>query len=287
MEEKKDNINVKALAIKRWKRLSPFYLTVVILLTIYYWVLNQNVPGDFWSYFVYAQNFYWAIKGDVGTRVPASYHFGYLILDFYLFIVWTRVIEYTKNDRLLRIFWCMLVFSIVYRCVIPQITGNAILAYTMPWGMFDAFSVGGILAIRTKEKKPLLKTGHISAIVAVLLFIICVVSMMRANNVGGGRAITMFSTSNNYGESPITMQIFTVMTLLSCSLIRYCLSIKKNCIFTNNKIANLGGLSYELHVLHFPILFFVAQVVENKWIVGIAAFLITIGLSKLWKLIYK
>ena len=125
------------------------------------------------------------IKGDVGTRVPASYHFGYLILDFYLFIVWTRVIEYTKNDRLLRIFWCMLVFSIVYRCVIPQITGNAILAYTMPWGMFDAFSVGGILAIRTKEKKPLLKTGHISAIVAVLLFIICVVSMMRANNVGG------------------------------------------------------------------------------------------------------
>lgn len=51
--------------------------------------------------------------------------------------------------------------------------------------MFDAFSVGGILAIRTKEKKPLLKTGHISAIVAVLLFIICVVSMMRANNVGG------------------------------------------------------------------------------------------------------
>jgi hypothetical protein len=64
------------------------------------------------------------------------------------------VIEYTKNDRLLRIFWCMLVFSIVYRCVIPQITGNAILAYTMPWGMFDAFSVGGILAIRTKEKNP-------------------------------------------------------------------------------------------------------------------------------------
>ena len=157
------------------------------MLTIYYWVLNQNVPGDFWSYFVYAQNFYWAIKGDVGTRVPASYHFGYLILDFYLFIVWTRVIEYTKNDRLLRIFWCMLVFSIVYRCVIPQITGNAILAYTMPWGLFDAFSVGGILAIRTKEKKPLLKTGHISAIVAVLLFIICVVSMMRANNVGGGK----------------------------------------------------------------------------------------------------
>jgi hypothetical protein len=48
-----------------------------------------------------------------------------------------------------------------------------------------------------------------------------------------------------------------------------------------------GGLSYELHVLHFPILFFVAQVVENKWIVGIAAFLITIGLLKLWKLIYK
>ncbi len=47
-----------------------------------------------------------------------------------------------------------------------------------------------------------MKTGHISAIVAVLLFIICVVSMMRANNVGGGRAITMFSTSNNYGESP-------------------------------------------------------------------------------------
>ena len=153
IEEKKDNINVKALAIKRWKRLSPFYLTVVILLTIYYWVLNQNVPGDFWSYFVYAQNFYWAIKGDVGTRVPASYHFGYLILDFYLFIVWTRVIEYTKNDRLLRIFWCMLVFSIVYRCVIPQITGNAILAYTMPWGKFDAFSVGGILAIRTKGKE--------------------------------------------------------------------------------------------------------------------------------------
>ncbi len=46
----------------------------------------------------------------------------------------------------------MLVFSIVYRCVIPQITGNAILAYTMPWGMFDAFSVGGILAIRTKKR---------------------------------------------------------------------------------------------------------------------------------------
>ncbi len=47
IEEKKDNINVKALAIKSVGKALSVLSTVVILLTIYYWVLNQNVPGDF------------------------------------------------------------------------------------------------------------------------------------------------------------------------------------------------------------------------------------------------
>ena len=94
----------------------------------------------------------------------------------------------------------MLVFSIVYRCVIPQITGNAILAYTMPWGMFDAFSVGGILAIRTKEKTVVEDRTYICYCCCFTVYNLCGF-YDEGQTMSGGRAITMFSTSNNYGES--------------------------------------------------------------------------------------
>ena len=287
IEKNKEEINVKKMVAKRWKRLSPLYLIVIVIMTVYYWIQNKSIPGDFWSYFVYGQNFYWAIKGDIGTRVPASYHFWYLTLDFYLFLIWTIVIKCTKSEYLKNLFWGLLGFSVLYRSVIPYISDNALLAYTMPWGMMDAFSIGGLLALYTKEKKPLQKVGSVSMVLSLVLFVVCVIAMKVIKGVGIASAIGMYSTSTNYGGSAVTMQIFTVMTLLACALICYCLSVRKKLFFSNTTTASLGGMSYELYVLHFPVLFFVGQTNINRWIIGLAAFLITLGLSKLWRSIYK
>lgn len=272
---------------KRWKRLSPLYLAVIVLMTVYYLIQNKTIPGDFWSYFVYGQNFYWAINGDVGTRVPASFHFWYLTLDFYLFLIWTIVIKYTKREYLKKMFCCLFVFSVLYRTVIPFITNNALLAYTMPWGMMDAFSVGGLLALYAKEKKPLINVGFVTLILSFVLFVVCVIVMKFIKGLGIVGAIAMYSTSTNYGDSPVTMQIFTVMTLLACALICYCLSFRKKVFFSNVTTASLGRMSYELYVLHFPVLFFVGQMLSNKLINGLIALFVTMVLSQLWRLKFK
>ena len=255
-------------------------------MTFYYWSGNKSIPGDFWSYFIYGQNFYWVINGDIGTRVPGSFHFWYLTLDFYLVLIWTFVVKVTKREHLKRVFWGLMFFSVVYRSAIPLVSDNILLTYTMPWGTMDAFSVGGLLALRVKEGKPLLRLGNISLMAALMLMLVCVVSMKMIKGVGVIKAITMYSSAYNYGDNPVTILILTVMSLFACAAISYCFSIKKELFISNYFVAKIGGMSYELYVLHFPILYLLGLWLNNKYVIGLIAYILTFVLSKAWKLIF-
>lgn len=284
--KEKEDIQVGKIILKRWKRLSPLFYLVVFLLTIYFCFQEQKIfiPDDFWSFIPFWQNFFWLINPEA-TKVPACFHFWYLTLDFYLFIVWAILFRLVDRSKMKLVLSCLLLFSIIYRSVCPLISdNNVILSYTMPWGMFDTFALGSLAAVNFKEDKTVFRNKAIlSFVLGSVLFVLCMAFMIKLQSVGAITGVLMFSSAEYYGHHPVTIQIILAMTLFAYSAVWFCLADRKHYgVLSNASIAKLGTMSYELYVLHFPVLFFTRQYVTNIFVVAVIAITATILLSFLW-----
>lgn len=275
------------MIVKRWKRLSPLFYLVILLLTIYFCFQEHklSIPDDFWSFIPFGQNFFWLIYPET-SKVPACFHFWYLTLDFYLFIGWGILFRLVDRSKMKMVLICLLLFSIIYRSVCPLISDNVTLSYTMPWGMFDTFALGSLAAVTFKEDKTAYRYKAILSFVAgCVLFLLCVVCMIKIQSVGAIRGVLMFSSAEYYGYHPITIQIILVMSLFAYTAVWYCLSDRKHFgVLSNARVAKLGTMSYELYVIHFPALFFTKMYISNnKIVIAVIAFVFTLLLSYIWE----
>lgn len=281
--ENRGDIQIGRMIIKRWKRLSPLFYLVVILLTIYYFFQEHALPEDLWSFFIYGQNFYWLLN-ETATKVPACFHFWYLTLDIYLFVVWLFVLKYVKREKIRNVLIILLLFSIGYRSICAVFVPNVAFSYTMPWGLFDTFALGSLAAISMREKDSFKKKAVAAFIMGAVLFVISTLFMSITHGVGLLRGVLLFSSAENYGHHPITILILLVMSLFGYAAVWFCINERKHYgILSNDKISRLGTLSYELYVIHFPALYFTKlYVTSNKIAVALIAITVTIILSFLW-----
>lgn len=277
------DVHVGKMIVKRWRRLSPLFYLLVILLTVYYFSHEYSIPEDLWSFFVYGQNFFWLFN-EGATKVPACFHFWYLPLDFYLFIVWIVILKYVRRERLRVVLLSLLVFSIAYRSCCSMFISNVAFSYTMPWGLFDTFALGSLATLAMYEKKSFKTKALLSSLAGFVLLVISTVFMCKIHGTGILKSIMLFSSAEYYGHHPITIQIILVMTLFAYTAVWFCMSERKHFgVLSNAKVAKLGTMSYELYVLHFPALFFTRQyVTNNKIAVAVIAITATILLSFLW-----
>ena len=277
------DVHVGKMIVKRWRRLSPLFYLVVILLTIYYFSHEYSIPEDLWSFFVYGQNFFWLFN-EGATKVPACFHFWYLPLDLYLFIVWIVILKYVRRERLRVVLLSLLVFSIAYRSCCSMFISNVAFSYTMPWGLFDTFALGSLAALAMYEKKSFKTKALLSSLAGFVLFVICTVSMCKIHETSVLKSIMLFSSAEYYGHHPMTISILLVMSLLAYSAVWFCVSERKQFgILSHSIMAKLGTWSYELYVLHFPVLYFTkTYVTDIKLLIALISLIVTIFLSFLW-----
>ena len=282
LQKPQTDVHVRDSLKKRAIRLYPSYLTVIIVMTALFFVSKRQLPGDFFSYFLFAQNFQKEFVPET-TQVPGTGHFWYLTLDFYLVMIWLIVLRFIPRRYLKLTFILLLIFSVGYRSVCTIITNSITMSYILPWGMMDAFAAGGLLAlISLEEGKP--KLPWLTFIMGMIFFSVCIFATSERFDVNAISALIHYRTASGYADSPLTVQIHLALTLLSFFVVWLCVSGRKHFnILSNRKLVKLGGASYELFVFHFPILWLLNIVTNDKLvIVGIGLFL-TIVVTMIWK----
>lgn len=271
---------VKALK-KRAIRLLPPYLAVIMAMTALFIVMYRQLPGDFFSYFLFAQTFQWEFVPET-TQVPGVGHFWYLTLDFYLVMIWLFILRFLPRRFIKSAFLLLLCFAVVYRSACTIYTNSITMSYTLPWGMIDAFAAGGLLAYISKTKKTVLPWTVL--ILGVIGFIACIYITSVRFDVDIINALVYYSTAQGYADSPITVQIHLVMVLLSFFVVWLCVIERKHYnLLSNPRISKWGKHSYELYVFHYPIIWLLQIITNNNFIIIFVGIIATFTITIIWK----
>lgn len=243
---------------------------------------NHQLPADFFSYFLFAQNFHWEFIPRT-TEVPNCGHFWYLTLDLYLVLIWLLVFKFVPRGKLKFTFVALFVLSVIYRSLCAIYADSITLSYTMPWGMMDAFAAGGLMAFVTVEKSKT-KLPWVALFLGLIGFGLCVYTTSERYDCNLISALVPYSSAGGYADSPLTVQIHLVMTLLSIFVVWLCVCKRRHYgILSNVHLAKLGGVTYELYVFHFPVIRILNSVCQNHFIVIIAGLFTTIAITMVWK----
>lgn len=239
LKQEANQINIKQLLIKRAYRLYPPYIVVVVGMTVLYFITKKQIPGDFFSYFLFAQNFQWEFVPSC-TTVPGCGHLWYLNLDFYLVVIWLFILKFTPKNELRFVFILTIFISVVYRSVCAIYANSLTLSYTMPWGMLDTFSVGGLLAI--SKRKMSRSTPYIFLLMGVFGIIGCfyLTSKIYGSNVID--SVVLYKSAGGYAGNPFTIQIHLALVFISFFVVWFCISDRKKMgILSNSKLSSWGG----------------------------------------------
>lgn len=282
LKKPQSDICIKESLWKRATRLYPVYLTVLITMSALYVLGRHQLPADFFSYFLFAQNFCWEFIPKT-TVVPGCGHFWYLTLDFYLVLIWLLVFKFVPRRKLKFTFVALLVFSVIYRSLCAYYADSITLSYTMPWGMMDSFAAGGLLAFMTVEESKT-KWPWIALVFGMIGFGVCVYTTSERYDCNLLSALVPYRKASGYADNPLTVQIHLVMALLSIFVVWICVCKRKHYgVLSNGYLARLGGVSYELYVFHFPIIWMLNSVTHNHVIVIIIGLITTIATTLVWK----
>lgn len=237
---KKPHIILKEMLWKRAARLYPAYLAVLITMSALYALGNHQLPADFFSYFLFAQNFHWEFIPRT-TEVPNCGHFWYLTLDLYLVLIWLLVFKFVPRSKLKFTFVALFVLSVIYRSLCAIYADSITLSYTMPWGMMDAFAAGGLMAFVTVEKSKT-KLPWVALFLGLIGFGLCVYTTSERYDCNLISALVPYSSAGGYADSPLTVQIHLVMALLSIFVVWLCVCKRRHYgILSNVHLAKLGG----------------------------------------------
>ena len=240
LKKPQSDICIKELLWKRATRLYPVYLTVLITMSALYVLGRHQLPADFFSYFLFAQNFCWEFIPKT-TVVPGCGHFWYLTLDFYLVLIWLLVFKFVPRRKLKFTFVALLVFSVIYRSLCAYYADSITLSYTMPWGMMDAFAAGGLLAFMTVEESKT-KLPWIALIIGLIGFGLCVYATTERFDTNLLCALVQYRKASGYADNPFTVQIHLVMDLLSIFVVWFCVCKRRHYgILSNGHLAKMGG----------------------------------------------
>ena len=216
-------------------------------------------------------------------QVPGAGHFWYLTLDFYLVMIWLLVFKILPRKFLKHSFVALLLFSVVYRSACVDYAQSITLSYIMPWGMMDAFAAGGLLAIINVEDKKT-KTPWIALALGIIGFVFCVHTTADRFDINIIDAMEFYRTASGYADNPITIQIHLAMALLAFFAVWICICKRKRFgVLSNGQMAKWGGVSYELYVFHYPIIWVLKRATSNHILIIMIGLIATIAATVIWK----
>lgn len=273
------DIRIIPSVIRRAKRLYPLYILIVVVMAMAGTILQKRLPDDFFSYFIFAQNYYWLYDPD-GSRVFACGHFWYLTLDVYLVLIWLILFKYVNRQYIVQMLLALIVLAIVYRAYFSQV--NPLLAYMVPFGAIDSFALGGLLAVTAARNNASKRIPIAVFTLGGVGLVACIVYVTVLNGVSLWEGLVLFKSSAGYAHDPYAIQVLLTIPLMCYGLVWFCIIPRNHYVLSNPKIVEIGGMTYELYLVHYPLLTILTMLSENKIIVSSLGLVLTFGATIIW-----
>ena len=268
----------------RVKRLYPVYITIVLIVTVFFIVRKGKIITDSLWYVFIVQNFRCLFDGVGRSLEGCLGHFWYIGLDIWLFVIWIVLLRFVSKKHLKIAFIVSLCIGLAWRtCFIIFRPDNIALSYVIPIGQLDCWSIGGLIALNVKEKGLNSRIMWVDIIIGLVGLISLIVLNSIRKQCDFYTAYKLFSTADGYMDSPIIGNIHLFKGFLAAGLLRYCLDMtKKHVILSSKPMVALGGMTYELYCIHLPMLFVFNYFVKNKLIMVVTAMIATYVVSLFW-----
>lgn len=251
-----EKVLVKEQFMHRIKRLYPPYL-VVLFGAALCTMLKGNLPLDFVTHILSAQNFQWMITGYKSAMQPMTAHTWTLSIEVWDGLVWLLLLKCLSKERFKGLMYVMVMVGISYRIISVIAGADAWVVSLCPLAHFDAFACGSLLAVGVKEDNIDSKVGILSIAGATGL-LCCIGYISRLNDVSLISAYQLLSTSNNYLNNWFTANIYLFISLLTTGLVGLLYIHDTNGLKEKSLIrklfVKLGDNSYALYLFHWPIL---------------------------------
>lgn len=286
MKQEPKEIRIIPSIIKRAKRLYPLYILIVVAMALLSVAFTQahRLPDDFFSYFLFAQNYYWLFNPE-GSQVFGCGHFWYLTLDVYLVLIWLILFRLVNRRYITHTLIALIIIAVAFRAYLSQV--NPLMAYTVPFGEMDSFALGGLLAVMMKNGKRSKSIPLTTLVVGIIGFAACVVMAAKMNGVNLWEGLVLFKTSAGYAHNPYTIQVLLAIPLICFALVWYCVKPREHHgVLSTPKVVALGAMTYELYLVHYPILTVLKSLLFNKVLVIIVGLVLTFIVTVVWNKLY-
>lgn len=292
-------VRVKKQFMHRIRRLYPPYM-LVLFIGIAWAVMHRRIPYDFVSHMLSIQNFQWMVTGYSSSMQAMTAHTWTLSIEMWLGFLWLLFLKYYSGRNFKRCVFLMGLLSIIYR--IATILGgcNVYVISLCPLAHMDAFALGTLIAIKTKEfdegANCKLRRFSLVLVISGLVGIILTIALLSFQNgitlLGGYQ---LLGSPINYLNHVITGNIYLYLSVLSSGIIGI-LYMYDNMGGTHGNwcyrtLEWIGDKSYVLYLFHWPFVV-VCKALFGRWYIsflvcGVVSVLLEIVYSGFSRKIYK
>lgn len=286
LKREQRDIAVGKAFVGRIKRLYPVYVVLIIAAVVFNAVTIHQINADSLWYLFSLQNFRCLFLGSWNSLDGFLGHFWYIGLDVWLFLLWVVLLRFVPRNYLRKFFVSTLILGLVWRTTFILLKPeNVSLAYVIPIGQLDCWSLGGILAINVKQKgeqnKNRMKADLFIGICGIVALI---VYNSIHNDYGILKSIEMFRNPHGYMHNIFTGNIHFFIALTTVGIVRYCMDNSlKHPLLSSLPLVALGGMTYELYCFHYPIIYCTKQLINNQLLMVFVSLLATCVVTLLWR----
>ena len=279
-----EQIHVGKSFVYRIKRLYPAYILLVLIASAGYIYAKKSLIAESLWYILSLQNFRCLFDTASYSLDFLLGHFWYIGLDVWLFLIWLIILRLVKKEQLKAAFITTLIIGLIWRTTFILLKpDNPSLAYVIPVGQLDSWSIGGLIALNVNNKgqnSKLMWSELLVGFAGILLLIVLNAHLLNTSIADGYLG---FRSAKGYMSHPLTGNIHLFIAILSAGLLRYCLDEKRrHPILSSVPLVALGGMTYELYCFHYPIKVVVKHFINNEVLMVVVALIATYLVTVLW-----
>lgn len=283
----RQSIRVLSTIKYRVNRIYPSYILIVIFCCIIFIIVNNAFPRDLISLILCSQNFWWAIDG-LEKATPLTGHLWYITLDIYLCAIWIIALKVIPRNRLNIFFILCIIMGVIWRVGCVMLKTSSIVSYIIPIGQIDSFALGGLISLfPDSNSAKSIRRAYLIIALGLLGIFLCLLISSLLNKISFTDAFMAYHSAEGYADNVFTINIFLFMGILGSGLILLCLNYPNMPILSSPLIVSLGGLTYLLYLVHYPLIIIVKKFVSSTWYMIIIAFLFSILVSYIYEKVSK
>jgi peptidoglycan/LPS O-acetylase OafA/YrhL len=218
-----------------------------------------SIPN--YVYLFFGQSWYMAFHQRAGAEfVDASWS---LCAEVFLYILSFLIVCCVSDKNRIRCMIALVMVSIVARLYVVLFTGNLLAAYLLPVCRMDGFMTGGIIAVLFAEKKlPLAGSSGLDLILLISL----------------GVFIALSAAARHFASSFSILFSYTFYSIFYSAILIKLLS-RDFSILSKGPLRYFGTISYFVYLFHFPIIYWMSHVSDERHISVLWNFLMALGLT--------